>query len=109
MSNTKRKLASSNSAAPPILNSGIGVNSQQNTTFLPIDSILYPKETNKKAQLKQLKARQQGVLKQAELAGLKGFGKSAQRVSMLMNEKMIEEMEKQIKNQQAEVNEVPED
>lgn len=35
-----------------------------------------------------------------EAVGLKGFGKAASRVSMLMNEKMIEEMEKQIKSQQ---------
>jgi len=50
MSNTKRKsLAANNNAAPPIQNSGLGWNSQQNSTFLPIDSILYPKETSKKA------------------------------------------------------------
>ncbi len=34
------------------------------------------------------------MAKQVELSGLKGFGKAASRVSVLMNEKMIEEMEK---------------
>jgi hypothetical protein len=64
-------------------------------TFLPIDAILYPKESSasKLDKIKKMKAKQ-GVVKQIELAGLKGFGKAASRVSMLMNEKMIEEMEK---------------
>jgi len=46
----------------------------------------------------KLKQRQGGIVKAMEAVGLKGFGKAASRVSMLMNEKMIEEMEKQIKS-----------
>lgn len=68
-------------------------------TFLPIDAILYPKETSNKKKQQQLKARQGQIVKAFEAAGLKGFGKAASRVSMLINEKQIEEMEKQIKSQ----------
>jgi hypothetical protein len=81
--------ARSGTAAPPIVPS----QSFEKKTFLPVDAILYPKESSQKLKQKlnaRVKAGQ--TVKTMEAAGLKGFGKAGSRVSMLMNEKMVEEL-----------------
>lgn len=73
---------------PPTADQKTPQTSSEKKTFLPIDAILYPKEssTSKLEKIKKMRAKQ-GISKNHELAGLKGFGKAASRVSMLINEK----------------------
>jgi len=63
-------------------------NGEKNRTYLPVDAILYPKNTVKPAENERKGGRRRGLNNDAivGLSGLKGYAAAGRQVFMVMNQ-----------------------